>query len=49
MAGIGDRNRRGQRNFLVVNNKTTIPSIENAFKELTDRKDIGVLLIAQNV
>mmetsp|Transcript_22317 Transcript_22317/g.27485 ORF Transcript_22317/g.27485 Transcript_22317/m.27485 type:complete len:121 (-) Transcript_22317:82-444(-) len=47
LTGIGDKNRKGQRNFCVVNNDTTLQTIENAFKELTQRNDIGILLINQ--
>ena len=49
LTGIGDRNRKGQRNFLVVNNETTLPTIEGAFKEFTQRNDIGILLINQHI
>eukprot|EP01084_Bolivina_argentea_P014067 26305_1 len=49
LAGIGDRNRTGKRNFLVVNSDTTLSQIEKGFKELTGRKDIGILLINQHI
>mmetsp|Transcript_13898 Transcript_13898/g.21762 ORF Transcript_13898/g.21762 Transcript_13898/m.21762 type:complete len:115 (-) Transcript_13898:168-512(-) len=49
LAGIGDRNRTGQRNFLVVNSETTLAQIEKAFKEITSRKDVGILLMNQHV
>lgn len=49
LCGIGDRNRRGQRNFCVVGSDTTLTQIEDAFKELTGRKDVGILLINQHV
>ena len=49
LAGIGDRNRNGKRNFFVVNSETTISQIEKGFKEITARRDIGILLINQHI
>ncbi len=48
LAGIGERNRKG-RNFFVVNSETTLLQIENAFNEMTQRKDVGIILINQHV
>ena len=44
--GIGDRNRSGKRNFLVVNSDTTLSQIEKGFKEITQKK---MLLINQHI
>lgn len=38
-----------QKNFLIVDNKTETSSIETAFDQFTDRKDIGIVLINQHV
>ncbi|ETO14257.1 vacuolar H+ ATPase F subunit [Reticulomyxa filosa] len=48
LAGIGDRNRKGQRNFLAVTGETQTAEIEAGFKDMTqNREDIGILLITQ--
>merc|ERR1719433_530719 len=49
LTGIGGKNRDGQTNFLVVNKDTDQATIEAKFKELTSRKDIGIVIITQNV
>ncbi|KAJ2983842.1 hypothetical protein NQ176_g394 [Zarea fungicola] len=52
LAGIGHvtTGGDGQKNFLVVDNKTDTQSIEAAFERFTeDRKDIGIVLINQHV
>jgi V-type H+-transporting ATPase subunit F len=46
LTGIGERNTKGQQNFLVVDRDTTDAIIENQLKELIDRDDIGVILIS---
>ncbi|CEP00356.1 V-type proton ATPase subunit F [Plasmodiophora brassicae] len=48
LTGIGDRTN-GQSNFLVVNSKTSVETIEQAFKSMTSRKDIAMILINQHV
>ncbi|THH02482.1 hypothetical protein EW026_g362 [Hermanssonia centrifuga] len=48
LAGIGQV-EHGKKNFLVVDSKTQVSTIEGAFQEYTERKDIAVLLINQHV
>lgn len=48
LAGIGHRNAEGS-NFLIVKQDTTQAAVEEAFKKLTARDDIGILLINQHV
>lgn len=48
LTGIGERNTKGQQNFLVVDKETTDAMIEHQLKQLIDRDDIGVILISQN-
>ncbi|KAI0815315.1 ATPase, V1 complex, subunit F [Irpex lacteus] len=48
LAGIGNV-ERGKKNFLVVDSKTQVSTIEAAFQEYTERKDIAILLINQHV
>lgn len=48
LAGIGHRTVEGQ-NFLVVKADTETTVIEDAFRKLTERSDIAILLINQHV
>jgi len=48
LAGVG--NVEGQKkNFLVVDTKTQVSTIEAAFQEFTERQDIAILLINQHI
>jgi V-type H+-transporting ATPase subunit F len=51
LAGIGHVTDDGEKrkNFLVVDNKTPTDTIERAFEEYTECKDIAILLINQHV
>jgi V-type H+-transporting ATPase subunit F len=49
LAGIGHIDASRQKNFLVVDSKTTQQQIVDAFKTFTARDDIAVLLISQNI
>nr|CAD1830750.1 unnamed protein product [Ananas comosus var. bracteatus] len=49
LAGIGNVDLRRKTNYLIVNNKTTVKAIEEAFKEFTTREDIAIVLISQYV
>lgn len=49
LTGIGERNRKGDANFLTVTKDTTLSQIEVFFKKLLDRDDIGVIMISQNI
>jgi V-type H+-transporting ATPase subunit F len=49
LTGIGERNTKGQQNFMIVDKDTTDAIIEHQLKELIEREDIGVILISQNV
>ncbi|RPD63223.1 vacuolar ATP synthase [Lentinus tigrinus ALCF2SS1-7] len=49
LAGIGNVGQDQKKNFLVVDSKTQIPVIEQAFEEFTTRKDIAILLINQHI
>ncbi|KAG1757292.1 ATPase, V1 complex, subunit F [Suillus lakei] len=49
LAGIGHINEHQRKNFLVVDSKTQISSIEAAFQEFTQRKDIAIVLINQHI
>ncbi|EDR16055.1 uncharacterized protein LACBIDRAFT_181240 [Laccaria bicolor S238N-H82] len=49
LAGIGHINEHQKKNFLVVDAKTQVATIEAAFQEFTERKDIAILLINQHI
>eukprot|EP01099_Mayorella_cantabrigiensis_P002978 TRINITY_DN2345_c0_g1_i1.p1 TRINITY_DN2345_c0_g1~~TRINITY_DN2345_c0_g1_i1.p1 ORF type:complete len:128 (-),score=26.75 TRINITY_DN2345_c0_g1_i1:167-550(-) len=49
LAGAGHVDSKRNSNFLVVNEKTTTQQIEAAFRTLTTREDIGVLIISQYI
>ncbi|XP_062233969.1 V-type proton ATPase subunit F-like [Phragmites australis] len=49
MAGVGNVDLRKKTNYLLVDNKTTVKQIEDAFKEFTAREDIAIVLISQYI
>lgn len=50
LAGIGQRNHKGETNFLVVEPQTTTQEqMEQAFVRFTESKHISIILINQNV
>lgn len=48
LAGVGHRNSEGS-NFLIVKPGTEIGIVEEFFKKITSRDDVGILLINQHV
>ena len=49
LTGIGERNRKGEANFLIVTKDTTTNQIETFLKKLLEREDVGIILISQHV
>ncbi|XP_060193038.1 V-type proton ATPase subunit F [Lycium barbarum] len=49
LAGVGNVDLRRKTNYLIVDSKTTVKQIEDAFKEFTTRDDIAIVLISQYV
>ncbi|GMN48891.1 hypothetical protein TIFTF001_018053 [Ficus carica] len=49
LAGVDNVDLRRKTNYLIVDSKTTVKQIEDAFKEFTAREDIAVVLISQYV
>ena len=49
LTGIGERNKKGDANFLLVTKDTTLTQIETAFNKLLARDDIGIIMISQNI
>jgi V-type H+-transporting ATPase subunit F len=48
LAGVGHRSG-GQSNFLVVDSKTKTSQVQEVFRKLTARSDVGILLINQHI
>lgn len=49
LTGIGERNRKGEANFMIVTKDTSLSQIEVFFKKLLEREDIGIVMISQNI
>ncbi|KAJ3039640.1 H(+)-transporting V1 sector ATPase subunit F [Rhizophlyctis rosea] len=49
LAGTGHIDSKQKANFLVVDAKTPLPKIEEAFQEFSKRKDVAIILITQQV
>ncbi|MEW5306464.1 MAG: hypothetical protein WDW38_007406 [Sanguina aurantia] len=49
LAGVGNIDTRKKSNYLAVDSKTSVRTIEASFKEFTMRDDIAVIMISQNV
>ncbi|KAJ0053727.1 hypothetical protein Pint_03213 [Pistacia integerrima] len=49
LAGVGNVDLRRKTNYLIVDAKTTVKQIEDAFKEFSSREDIAIVLISQYV
>ncbi|KAK4702937.1 V-type H+-transporting ATPase subunit F, partial [Phenoliferia sp. Uapishka_3] len=49
LAGTGNIDGKGKKNFTVVTSKTPVSTIEAAFAEYTERPDMAVVLINQHV
>ncbi|XP_013722747.1 V-type proton ATPase subunit F-like isoform X2 [Brassica napus] len=47
MAGVGNVDIRRKTNYRIVDSKTTVRQIEDAFKEFSSRDDIAIILISQ--
>mmetsp|Transcript_9147 Transcript_9147/g.22458 ORF Transcript_9147/g.22458 Transcript_9147/m.22458 type:complete len:136 (-) Transcript_9147:334-741(-) len=49
LAGIGQRDPRGQSNFLVCDQNTTRQKISTTFREFVSRLDISIILVTQDI
>ena len=49
LTGIGERNKKGESNFYIVNKETTDSTLEVEVSKFLARDDIGILLIAQSL
>jgi len=48
LAGVGHRTAEGS-NFLIVKRDTPLTQVEEAFKSLSSREDVGIILINQHI
>ena len=46
LTGIGERNKKGESNFYIVNKETTDSTLEIEVAMFLAREDVGILLIA---
>ena len=49
LTGIGQRNKNGDQNYLIVNKDTTDQVLQTEMAKLLSRDDIGIILIAQSL
>jgi len=49
LGGIGEINKSRQPNYLVVDKDTATADIEEQLRSFIHRKDIGIILISQNI
>jgi V-type H+-transporting ATPase subunit F len=49
LTGMGERNAKGQTNFMVVDKETSDAMIEAFLKQLLHREDVAIVLISQNI
>lgn len=49
LTGMGERNLKGQTNFLVVDKEVTDAQIEEKLRQMLGREDVGIVLISQNI
>lgn len=45
LTGIGERNRKGEANFFIVDNNTHAEAIEDAFNAFLARPDIAIIMV----
>jgi V-type H+-transporting ATPase subunit F len=49
LAGIGERNVKGETNFLIVDSKSTPKMIEDTFNRYLSAGNISIILVNQHV
>ncbi|KAJ1977220.1 H(+)-transporting V1 sector ATPase subunit F [Dimargaris verticillata] len=49
LSGIGHIDQRQKANFLIVDAKTPLTTVEERFTDFTKRKDIAIILITQQI
>ena len=46
LTGVGERNKKGEANFMIVTKETSQLQIETAFTKMLQRDDIGIIMIS---
>lgn len=49
LTGMGERNERGVKNFLIVERNTSDEEIDTTLRTFLGRNDVGIVLISQGV
>ena len=49
LTGIGERNHKGETNFIIVDEMTPQKAIEEAFEKLLSRSDLALILVSQRI
>jgi len=49
LTGMGERNKKGEANFMMVDKDTTLLQIEAQYRKMLERDDMGIILISQHV
>jgi V-type H+-transporting ATPase subunit F len=49
LTGIGERNKNGEANFLIVTKDTAHSQIETAFQKMVSNPEMGIIMISQNI
>ena len=49
LTGIGERNKKGEANFMIVTKETPQSQIEAGFTKMLQRDDIGIIMISQSI
>ena len=49
LAGVGDQSNKAGTNFFVVSKSTPLNDIEEAFRAMSQRDDISVILVCQHI
>ena len=47
LTGMGERNEKGQQNFMIIERNTTDEDIDTTLRGYLSRPDIGIILISQ--
>lgn len=49
LTGIGERNKKGEANFMIVTKETPHSQIEAGFTKMLQRDDVGIIMISQSI
>uniref|UniRef100_A0A915IE21 V-type proton ATPase subunit F n=1 Tax=Romanomermis culicivorax TaxID=13658 RepID=A0A915IE21_ROMCU len=49
LGGVGELNKSGQPNYMVVDKNTSVQEIEHCFRNFVNRNDIAIIMIKQHI